>query len=507
MRLARSSLVSRILAASCLLALLVAAAFGVLILAIGSLRHANERETRSKDVTAASLALENVVISLETALRGYVVSGRPQFLSAWDSARGDLPGASARLQRLVADDPVQAQRVRQILADTRSYITDYALNVIAIAKINPAAARAGDATTEGKREIDAIRGQFDQFLGTESLRASARAESARKESTRAVKLGLGALAASAVLILLFGLYLARWIARPVRRVATGASRVAAGDFSTRLQEEGPGEIGGLTRSFNSMARSLEAGRSELVAQNEQLQASEQAKSELISIVSHELRTPLSSVLGFTRLLLERDFDERERRRYLGIVDAEARRLASLAEDFLDMQLLEEGKLELARSTVDASALVREQVALFFGHGAEHSVKVSVPDEPLLINGDADRLSQVVGNLLANAIKYSPGGDPVEVRAEALRGEVRIAIRDRGIGIPPEDQAHIFTKFFRGRAASSGIPGTGLGLAVARQIVEAHGGLINFASEEGRGTTFWVELPAQIGAGAPKQPVA
>jgi signal transduction histidine kinase len=236
-----------------------------------------------------------------------------------------------------------------------------------------------------------------------------------------------------------------------------------------------------------------------VAQNEALQASEHAKSELISIVSHELRTPLSSVLGFTKLLLERDFEEHERRRYLGIVDAEARRLASLAEDFLDVQLLEEGKLELVTETLDAAALVREQVALFFGHGGEHTVDLRLPDEPLWVDVDPDRLSQVVGNLLANAIKYSPEGGNVEVRAEALRGDVRIVVRDSGLGIPREDQAHIFTKFFRGRAAASGIPGTGLGLAVARQIVEAHGGVIGFASEEGRGTTFWIELPAHRAA--------
>jgi signal transduction histidine kinase len=495
----RSSLVSRILAASCLLAVLVAAAFGVLIVAIGSLRHANERETRSKDVTVAALELENVVIRLQTALRGYIISGKPELRQSWSNARGEVRPAARHLEQLVAEDEAQAARVQRIMGAVNSYITDYALNVIRFAEFNRRAAQDLDATTEGRRQIEGIRSKFDEFLAAERARAQQRADSASTESSRAVSLALAALGASAVLILLYGLYLSRWIARPVRRVASGASRVAAGDFETRLDEEGPGEIGGLTQAFNSMARSLEASRSELVAQNEALQASEHAKSELISIVSHELRTPLSSVLGFTKLLLERDFDEHERRRYLGIVDAEARRLASLAEDFLDVQLLEEGKLELVMETLDAGALVREQVALFFGHGGDHTVDLRLPDEPLWVDVDPDRLSQVVGNLLANAIKYSPEGGNVEVRAEALRGDVRIVVRDGGLGIPREDQAHIFTKFFRGRAAASGIPGTGLGLAVARQIVEAHGGVIGFASEEGRGTTFWIELPAHRAA--------
>jgi len=496
----RSSLVSRILAASCLLALLVAASFGVLIVAIDSLRHANERETQSKDVTVAALQLENTVISLETALRGYALTKNKRLKNSFYAAYDEVPAASKRLQTLVADDPVQAERVRQIAASTREYINDYAINMIEfIIPNDPQVALTPDATGTGRRMIANIQGQFVAFNAAEHTRAQQRADSARTEASRAVTVALAALAASAILILLFGLYLARWIARPVRRVAAAASRVAAGDFETRLEEEGPGEIGGLTQAFNSMARSLEASRSELVAQNEALQASEHAKSELISIVSHELRTPLSSVIGFTKLLLERDFDEHERRRYLGIVDTEARRLASLAEDFLDVQLLEEGKLELAMETLDASSLVREQVALFFGHGGEHSVDLQLPDEPLWVDVDPDRLSQVVGNLLANAIKYSPDGGDVEVRAESLRGDVRIVVRDRGLGIPREDQAHIFTKFFRGRAAASGIPGTGLGLAVAQQIVEAHGGLIGFASEEGRGTTFWIELPAHRAA--------
>jgi len=499
-RTGRSSLVSRILAASCLLALLVAGAFGVLIVAIGSLRHANDRETRSKDVTAASLQLENTVISLETALRGYVLSNNKQLRTSFYSALEDVNPASRRLERLVADDPVQAERVRGIVQATRAYIDDYARNMIEVViPSDPQAALDSDATATGRSLIADIEQRFDRFLAAERQRAEQRAASARAESSRAVTLALIALGACVVLILLVGLYLARWIARPVRRVAAGASRVAAGDFATRLDEEGPGEVGGLTQAFNSMARSLEASRSELVAQNEALQASEHAKSELISIVSHELRTPLSSVLGFTKLLLEREFEEHERRRYLGIVDAEARRLASLAEDFLDVQLLEEGKLELVTETLDAGALVREQVALFFGHGGDHTVDLRLPDEPLWVDVDPDRLSQVVGNLLANAIKYSPEGGNVEVRAEALRGDVRIVVRDSGLGIPREDQAHIFTKFFRGRAAASGIPGTGLGLAVARQIVEAHGGVIGFASEEGRGTTFWIELPAHRAA--------
>jgi signal transduction histidine kinase len=281
----------------------------------------------------------------------------------------------------------------------------------------------------------------------------------------------------------------------VRDVAAGATRLAEGDLSLRLREGGPGEIGELTRSFNAMAENLERSQKALETQNEQLRESERLKSELVSIVSHELRTPLASVLGFTSLLLTRDFDEETRKRYLGIVDAQARRLGALIDDFLDARRLEEGKLELVREPIDVAALLRELAELFGRQSERHRLTLAVPSEPLAVRGDRDRLTQVIGNLLSNAIKYSPEGGTVELVAERENGLVRVRIRDEGVGIPDEQQSQIFTRFFRGDAAASGIGGTGLGLAVAREIVEAHGGRIGFTSEESKGSTFWLELPS------------
>jgi signal transduction histidine kinase len=253
-------------------------------------------------------------------------------------------------------------------------------------------------------------------------------------------------------------------------------------------------VGELTRAFNSMAEALDQGRSELEEQNARLRQSEQLKSELVSIVSHEVRTPLASVLGFTSLLLQRDVDPETRRDYLEIIDAQGRRLATLLDDFLNVQRIEEGRLELAEEIVDLKALLREQTQLFRAQSPDHELELTVPSGTLPVLGDAGRLAQVLGNLLSNAIKYSPEGGVVHVTGERDGAIVRVSVRDDGIGIPQDQHDRIFTKFFRGDAAASGIAGTGLGLAFAQAIVEAHGGRIAFRSAAGEGSTFWIELP-------------
>jgi signal transduction histidine kinase len=247
-----------------------------------------------------------------------------------------------------------------------------------------------------------------------------------------------------------------------------------------------------------MAERLESTRNELEDQNAQLRESERLKSDLVNTVSHELRTPLSGVMGFTKLLLTREFDPETRRHYLGIVDAQARRLSNLLDDFLDVRRIEEGRFERAQELVDMATLLREEAQLYRQQSPKHDVAVEIDHAPLAVIGNPDRLRQVIGNLISNAIKYSPQGGVVEVSAVQENGSVRVEVRDEGMGIPLSQQPQIFTKFFRGDAPASGITGTGLGLAVSRDIVESHGGRIGFTSAEGEGTTFFVELPGANG---------
>jgi signal transduction histidine kinase len=492
---------ARLVAASIVFALLIASVFGALVLAVSGLRDATRAEAQAKGRTAATIGVENLVLDVQTSARGYAVTGNGEILESWRETRKELltrlGGFESRFH-----GSVQEPQVHALVASIRSYVLDYSDLIIRLKQSNtPQAASTGDAVTEDKNRIDPIRGRFTALLDAESQSATAQTASADDRSRQAIVGGIVGLGVSALLVVLFGVFLARSIARPLRAAAAGATQVASGDLATRLEETGPGEVGELTRSFNDMTSRLEQRNAQLAEQNARLQESERLKAELISIVSHELRTPLASVLGFTSLLLQRDFEDGERRRYLEIVDAQSRRLSDLLNDFLDAQHIEEGRLEMSFEPLDLAALLREQAQLFAGQSEAHEIHLDLDDEPFLIVGDRDRLGQVLANLLSNAIKYSPDGGVVRLSGEREDGVVRVQVRDEGRGIPRAEQQRIFTKFYRGDASASGIGGTGLGLALAREIVEAHGGNIGFDSETGTGSTFWFEVPTDRGPDA------
>ncbi|MDF1603042.1 PAS domain S-box protein [Nocardioides sp. YIM 152315] len=221
------------------------------------------------------------------------------------------------------------------------------------------------------------------------------------------------------------------------------------------------------------------------------------KDEFVSSVSHELRTPLTTVLGYLELLADRPDLPSDAAGQVRIAQRNALRLLALVSDVLDVARAEAGHLVLARMPTDLTTLVHEAVETSAPE-AEHrgvSVRVDAP-ERLVAEVDESRLRQVVDNLVSNGVKYSERGDAVTVSLRAAPGAVEIEVSDTGIGIAPDEVAHVFDPFFRGgQVVASQISGTGLGLNIVQSIVVAHGGTITLDSEPSRGSTFRVTLPS------------
>jgi len=225
----------------------------------------------------------------------------------------------------------------------------------------------------------------------------------------------------------------------------------------------------------------------------------QLRDQFLSVAAHELKTPLTSLLGNAQLLQRRDqrdqlLGPRERRNVEVIVD-QATRLNRMVSTLLDISRLEAGQLTIERRPLDLGALVRRIVEEAAPGLEERPLDLRCPEEPLLVEGDELRLEQVFQNLLQNAVKYSPPDAPVAVEVARQAGEVAVAVRDRGIGIPSEALPRLFQRFFRASNVSGGsVVGLGIGLYVVREIVALHGGAVEVASAEGQGSTFTVRLP-------------
>lgn len=225
------------------------------------------------------------------------------------------------------------------------------------------------------------------------------------------------------------------------------------------------------------------------------------QSDFISEMVHELRTPLAALKASTTLLLRPDLPEHRRRDIIQTMQSETDRLARMTTDFLDLARLESGRARLETSHFSVEALVSESVDIVLHQASERKVTIYVDCDPLTLNADRGKVKQVLLNLLTNAIKYNKEQGEIyfsvkPVDSHESRGErmARIEVRDTGRGISKESQKHMFEKFYRAADTAGYTTGTGLGLVIAKRIVEAHGGEMGFESELGVGTTFWLSLP-------------
>jgi two-component system sensor histidine kinase BaeS len=298
---------------------------------------------------------------------------------------------------------------------------------------------------------------------------------------------LAAASAALAFALLVSWYVTRRVTRPIVRVARTAAAIAAGDRAARAEVSAPGELGELARAFDSMA--------------DDLARAERARRNLAADVAHELRTPLAALQAGLEELRD-GYADPDTQRLAGLHD-QSLRLSRIVGDLAELSEAESAALSLTVADLDVNALVARAVADRGAQlrGAGLSVRTRLHTEPLYVRGDADRLHQALGNLLSNAARYCAPGDSVTLATAPGPGRrVRIEVADTGPGIDPVELPRIFDRFFRGRSGRT-VGGTGIGLAVVKELIAAHGGAVDVVSRQGEGTCFTITLPSADPTGA------
>ncbi len=299
---------------------------------------------------------------------------------------------------------------------------------------------------------------------------------------------------AAVIALVMARWLARGMTQPLRDMAEAARRMETGDYTTRVYTTARDEVGQLAVAFNRVSLELE-----------NLEAS---RRDLVANVSHELKTPITAIRAHLENLL--DGVEQPNRETLGVMLAQSERLGRLVEQLLDLSKLESGEVPLRREEVALAPLVSRVMSEIEVASADRDVEVSsdLPDDLPAIEADPERVHQVIFNLVDNAVRFTPEGGEVRIEAHRHDGAVEVSVADTGVGIPPEALPRLFERFYRvDPARARGDGGTGIGLAIARSVVEAHGGTIRAESEPGQGSTFTFDLPVAPAAERPSAAAA
>ncbi len=277
-----------------------------------------------------------------------------------------------------------------------------------------------------------------------------------------------------------GLYFVKSICVPLVQISSTAKKLAKGDFSERLPVNTNDEIGELSTSFNEMA--------------DELENSEQIKNDFISSVSHELRTPLTAIKGWAETL-QSGYEEETFNKGMKVINGETRRLEQMVEELLDFSRIQTGRFSMQTETIDVIAELEDALLLFVERAKKENIKLSYNEPQFMcaVVGDKSRLRQVFINIVDNAFKYTEEGN-IDVFVDKNESSVVISVADTGCGIAPEDLPKVKQKFYKANRTKRG---SGIGLAVADEIIGMHGGMLEVESELGKGTTVTIVLPLAV----------
>ena len=336
-------------------------------------------------------------------------------------------------------------------------------------------------TPESRERVIAVSSPLtyrNECIGV--LRYSISAEPLYQAVGQIALYGGGVGAAVILLALLLCLFAAKRIVDPIEELTRAASQMAKGNFSIHTTKHYDDEVGALAEMFTYMAKELE--------KNEKL------KNDFISSVSHELRTPLTSIKGWTETMITGNLKDREETMMgLEVVSKETDRLIGLVEDLLDFSKFQSKEMKLNRETLDLRVILEDLRVQFAVRAQEKQVAldIRIPRQPLVLEGDPNRLKQVFVNLLDNAFKFTQKHGSITLEAGIEGERLIMTVSDTGEGISPEELNYVAQKFYKGSSKRSG---SGLGLAICKEIVELHGGQMNINSTKGQGTSIAIALP-------------
>lgn len=435
--------------------------------------------TRSVPAVRRAAAAHDAILSLARLEARFLLLGDAAFSSLWDERAARAREELARLREFLST-PREAERLASIEKTFEDYRGVVGQEQALVLRGDRARARAlAESTGRALRE----RVETDLDALSEAIHASAlaaQAEASRLESRTWAGV-LVALVAALGLALLSTAVIAVRLTGSLRVLSTATAAVAAGSFRKPITVQGNDEVADLARSFNAMAL--------------RLRELDELKQAFLATVSHELRSPLTAVLGAAHLLRDRvggELNERQSR-MVDIIAASCERLLRLVNQILDLSRLRAGVLTLDREPVDLDRIVARALDEMRPQAEEAGLSLTFErrGEDFVVEGDEDRLVQVLVNLVANAIRFTLRRGRVIVRLHEAEHEVEVQVEDTGVGIPALALSHIFDTWQQAHRQRGG---TGLGLAIVRGIVEAHRGRVTVESQEGKGSRFSVLLP-------------